>query len=81
MHRRKKYNKSKIILPHSKQFKKYKKTHRRERVPKNWDVGIVLTLKNNRKCCNYRRLTLLSATPKVYKRILEGKNKNRTPSN
>ena len=45
-----------------------------ERIPKDWEVGIVTPLFKNAdisNCSNYREITLLSVVLKAYERIVE----------
>ena len=52
----------------------FNKIWEEERIPKDWEVGIVIPLfkkGDTSNCSNYRGITLLSVVLKVYERIME----------
>ena len=52
----------------------FNKIWEEERIPKDWEVGIVIPLfkkGNISNCSNYRGITLLSVVLEVYERIME----------
>ena len=54
----------------------YKKVSKEERIPKDWEVGLILPIfkkGDKRECKNYRGITLTSTVLKVYEHILEKK--------